>query len=150
MARQRTTSAALRCSFCGKQADEVEQLIAGGARAGTFICDQCLEVADDIRAEHLAEPPAGLASIGIRELRSQVAALVRRAAAGERLIVTVDGRPMAQLGPIEPAGAPQLEDLAAAGLVEPPRAPTPGAAPEPEDLPVDVRLDRVIDDLRGR
>ena len=44
--------------------------------------------------------------VGIRELRNQVAAVVRRAAAGERVVVTVDGRPVAQLGPLEPgAGA---------------------------------------------
>lgn len=140
----------LRCSFCGKTADAIDQLIAGGARAGTFICDECLEVAADIREDHLPELPDGLATIGVRELRSQVAAVVRRAAGGERIVVTVDGRPMAQLGPLTPAGAPQLADLAAAGLVEPPRAPAPAAPPEAEDLPVDVRLDRVIEDLRGR
>src|SRR5213592_4960645 len=43
--------------------------------------------------------------VGIRELRNDVAAVVRRAAAGERITVTVDGRPVAQLGPLEPAGA---------------------------------------------
>ncbi len=92
----------------------------------------------------------GLATIGVRELRSQVATMVRRAADGERLIITVDGRPMAQLGPLTPTGAPQLADLAAAGLIEPPRSAPPAVAPQPEDLPVDVRLDRVIEDLRGR
>ena len=38
--------------------------------------------------------------IGIRELRNHVAAVVRRAAAGERIVVTVDGVAMAQLGPL--------------------------------------------------
>ena len=140
----------VRCSFCGKTNDAIDQLIAGGARTGTFICDECLDVAADIREDHLPELPDGLATIGVRELRRQVAAVVRRAAGGERIVITVDGRPMAQLGPLTPAGAPQLADLAAAGLVEPPRAPGPAAPPEAEDLPVDVRLDRVIEDLRGR
>lgn len=85
----------------------------------------------------------------MRELRSNVAAVLRRAAAGERIVVTVDGRPMAQLGPIEPAGEPTLGDLVASGLVEPPRRPGPAADPEPLDPAVDIRLDDVLADLRG-
>ncbi|MFN0028107.1 MAG: type II toxin-antitoxin system Phd/YefM family antitoxin [Acidimicrobiales bacterium] len=96
------------------------------------------------------DPDEGLPTIGVRELRAGVASFVQRAANGERLVITVDGRPMAQLGPLTPTGAPQLADLAAAGLIEPPRSPPPSLAPEPEDLPVDVRLERVIEDLRGR
>src|SRR5688500_7438779 len=57
--------------------------------------------------------------VGIRELRNDVAAVVRRAGAGERVVVTVDGRPVAQLGPLEPAGL-TLDDLVATGLVRPP------------------------------
>ena len=87
--------------------------------------------------------------IGVRELRNQVAAVVRRAGGGERIVVTVDGRPVAQLGPLEPPGRPTLDDLAAAGLVHLPRRadrpPTPGLAP----VPVDVRIDRVLAELRG-
>jgi prevent-host-death family protein len=93
----------------------------------------------------------GLSVIGVRELRSQVAALLRRAAAGERIVITVDGRPTAQLGPLDAAGRPQLVDLAAAGLIEPPPDAGPRPAPPPaEDLAVDVRLDLVLDGLRGR
>jgi prevent-host-death family protein len=89
--------------------------------------------------------------VGIRELRNNVAAVVRRAAAGERVVVTVDGRPVAQLGPLEPrAGAgPTLDDLVASGLVAPPRRPDRPAAPEPHALPVDARAARVLDAVRG-
>ena len=59
--------------------------------------------------------------IGARELRANLAAAVRQAGAGERVVITIDGRPVAQLGPLEPAGAPSLEELAASGLLEPPR-----------------------------
>ena len=87
--------------------------------------------------------------MGVRELRNQVAAVVRRAGAGERIIVTVDGAPVAQLGPLEPSGEPTIDDLAAAGLVRlPGRADRP-AAPAPFGVPVDVRLDSVIAELRG-
>jgi antitoxin (DNA-binding transcriptional repressor) of toxin-antitoxin stability system len=88
--------------------------------------------------------------IGIRELRNHVTAAVRRAAGGERIVVTVDGVAMAQLGPLhaEP-GSLSLHDLSAAGLLEPPRAP-PGPAPDAANPPVDIRLDRVLDAVRGR
>ncbi len=37
---------------------------------------------------------------GLRELRQQASALVRRAEAGERITVTISGRPVAVLGPV--------------------------------------------------
>jgi prevent-host-death family protein len=88
--------------------------------------------------------------VGIRELRNNVAAVVRRASQGERVVVTVDGVPVAQLGPLEAAPGVTLDDLVAAGLVDPPGQRGRRAAPEPEDAPVDVRPDGVLDELRGR
>lgn len=41
-----------------------------------------------------------MALIPQRELRNNVGAVLRRAEAGESFIVTVDGRPVAQLGPL--------------------------------------------------
>jgi prevent-host-death family protein len=90
-----------------------------------------------------------VAQIGTRQLRANLAAALRQAAAGERVVVTVDGRPVAQLGPLEPAGAPTLEVLAASGLVEPPRRADRPPAPEPLDTAVDIRLDRVVAEVRG-
>jgi prevent-host-death family protein len=91
-----------------------------------------------------------LERVGIRELRNAVAAVVRRASSGERLLITVDGRPVAQLGPLEPdrAGV-TLWDLAAAGLVEPPRRPDRPSAPDPLPVPADVRVDRLLEQVRG-
>lgn len=90
-------------------------------------------------------------SIGVRELRNNVAAVLRRAGGGERIVVTVDGEPVAQLGPLEPTGAPTLDDLVATGLVDAPRRPgSPAADPDPLDLAVDVRLDDILGELRGR
>ena len=89
--------------------------------------------------------------IGVRELRNQVAAVLRRAAAGERIVITADGIPLAQLGPLEADHkGVTLLDLAAAGLLEPPVRRDRPMPPEPKDAPVDVRLDRVLDELRGR
>jgi prevent-host-death family protein len=87
--------------------------------------------------------------IGARELRAHLAAALRQATAGERIVVTVDGRPVAQLGPLEPTGEPSLAELAASGLLEPPRRPDRPEAPEALDTAVDVRLDRILDEVRG-
>ena len=88
--------------------------------------------------------------VGIRELRNNVAAVVRRAAGGERIVVTVDGVPAAQVGPLEGAAALTVDDLVAAGLAQPPgRRDRPGP-PEAEDAPVDIRPESVLDELRGR
>ncbi|MGI8793220.1 MAG: type II toxin-antitoxin system prevent-host-death family antitoxin [Acidimicrobiales bacterium] len=94
--------------------------------------------------------PEGLSKVGIRELRNQVAAVVRRARAGERIVITVDGTPAAMLGPLEPtAEQPTIDDLIAAGLADPPRRSTRPQPPESISLPVDARSTRVLDELRG-
>ena len=41
-----------------------------------------------------------------RELRNQAGAVLRRAEQGERFTITVDGRPVAELGPLPGARAP--------------------------------------------
>lgn len=94
---------------------------------------------------------AAVESIGVRELRNNVAAVLRRAAAGERIVVTVDGVPSAQLGPIDPTASPTLEDLVATGLVRSPTRPHARAVePAPIDVAVDIRIDDVLTELRGR
>ena len=87
--------------------------------------------------------------IGARELRANLAAAMRQAGAGERVIITIDGRPVAQLGPLEASGAPSLQELSASGLVNPPRRADRPPAPDAIDTAVDVRLDRVLDEVRG-
>lgn len=87
----------------------------------------------------------------MRELRNNIAAVLRRAAAGERIVITVDGVPAAQLGPIEPTAAPTLDDLVATGLVHAPLRPGAAATePTPIDVAVDIRIDDVLAELRGR
>ena len=95
--------------------------------------------------------PAGATAIGVRELRNQVAAAVRRAGGGERIVVTVDGRPTCQLVPLAPVGAPSLADLVGAGLVEPPASADHGPASPPALVfATDTRPDRLLRDVRGR
>lgn len=88
--------------------------------------------------------------VGIRELRNNVAALVRRAGVGERIVVTVDGVPAAQIGPLDAPAATTIDDLVAAGLARPPGRHDRPPAPDAEDAPVDIRPDSVLDELRGR
>lgn len=92
---------------------------------------------------------AGTERVGVRELRNQVAAVVRRAAAGDRVVITVDGKPMAQLGPLVPLTSPDLDDLVAAGLLRPPGRRDRPPPPQVAMLAVDVAADRVIDEVRG-
>ncbi len=87
--------------------------------------------------------------LGVRELRNNTAAAVRRAGGGERIVVTVDGRPVAQLGPLEPAHDDlTLEDLAARGLLmlaRRPDRPEPSMAVQPW---AGIRLDRIVREIR--
>jgi len=58
-----------------------------------------------------------VATIPQRDLRNRVGEMLRRAEAGERLTVTVDGRPVAELGPLSTGrrlpGADALRSLLA-------------------------------------
>lgn len=88
--------------------------------------------------------------IGIRELRNSATAAVRRAGAGARIVITVAGRPVAQLGPLEAVGEPTIDDLAARGLLIPARR---HDRPPPElEVPMwaGSRLDRLLVEVRGR
>lgn len=48
MNKKESASGLLRCSFCGKSQNEVKKLIAG---PGVYICDECIELCNDIIAE---------------------------------------------------------------------------------------------------
>jgi len=50
--------------------------------------------------------------VGLRELRQNASELVRRAQAGERVIITVAGRPAAMLGPIGARAWRRWDDVA--------------------------------------
>lgn len=87
-------------------------------------------------------------TIGIRELRADLAGAVRRATAGDRTIITSHGRPVAQLAPLDEA-APDIERLIAAGALVPPRRTGEWRAPEPVSIWATVRVDRALRELRG-
>ena len=42
----------LKCSFCGKDQDQVKKLVAG---SGVYICNECIELCSEIVEEELAQ-----------------------------------------------------------------------------------------------
>jgi len=52
VARMGESSELLKCSFCGKSQKQVKKLIAG---PGVYICDECIDLCNEIIEEELAE-----------------------------------------------------------------------------------------------
>lgn len=57
MSRKDTQGDKLRCSFCGKNQDEVRRLIAGPT---VYICDECIDLCNDIILEEGANEKAAV------------------------------------------------------------------------------------------
>ncbi|MFC0581191.1 ATP-dependent Clp protease ATP-binding subunit ClpX [Micrococcoides hystricis] len=55
MARLGESADLLKCSFCGKSQKQVRKLIAG---PGVYICDECIELCNEIVDEELTDPAA--------------------------------------------------------------------------------------------
>lgn len=58
MARMQESADLLKCSFCGKSQKQVKKLIAGG---GVYICDECIELCNEIIEEELGAAQAAAA-----------------------------------------------------------------------------------------
>ncbi len=70
---------------------------------------------------------------------------------GERLVITVNGVPAAQLGPLNAgAEAASLDDLVAAGLVRPPRTTAPPAQAAPAAAPPGPTSTEILREHRDR
>jgi prevent-host-death family protein len=88
--------------------------------------------------------------IAARALRADLATQLRRAADGQRLVVTVGGRPTAMLGPIEDRTLEVTFDaLVAAGALVPPRRHETPRLGAPVAVWSGIRLDRAFRDVRG-
>jgi ATP-dependent Clp protease ATP-binding subunit ClpX len=68
----------LKCSFCGKSQEQVRKLIAG---PGVYICDECVDLCNEILDEELMDGPVPAPSA---TARSEASAAKRRAN-GDRL-----------------------------------------------------------------
>ncbi len=56
----------IRCSFCGKTQDQVGKLIAGPN--GAFICDECIEICNEILDEEILEAEGGASAASDLEI----------------------------------------------------------------------------------
>jgi len=87
--------------------------------------------------------------IGARQLRADLAAHLRRAAAGETVTITVGGDPVAALGPHGAIPSTSLQALVASGAVTTPRRVGPVRIPEdPLSALTTVRPDQLMRGLR--
>lgn len=88
--------------------------------------------------------------VGIRELRNQVSAVIRRARAGERIVITSNGIPVAEIGLVGGGDVATIEQLAEAGLIRLPRMMGYLPAPRPVPTKPGVTSAQVLDELRSR
>ena len=49
----------LKCSFCGKSQEQVRKLIAG---PGVYVCDECVDLCNEILDEELFDSGSSVAS----------------------------------------------------------------------------------------
>ncbi len=89
--------------------------------------------------------------IGIRELRNETSRVVRRARSGERIIVTIDGIPAAQLVPLDDGRKERtLEELIATGSLIPARSTKRPRMATPVPAPPGPTTTRILDEHRDR
>jgi len=91
--------------------------------------------------------------IGIRQLRADLAAHVRRAAGGETTVISIAGSPAAALGPLamrdDSPGEAHLSSLVASGALIAPRRADGRVADGTVTTWANVRLDRLLREIRG-
>jgi len=88
--------------------------------------------------------------IGIRELRRDLKAVIARARAGEVTTVTVSGTPAAVIAPLARTEgvAADISSLVATGALLPPRRPDHHVSDEAVTVWRNVRLDRLLREIR--
>lgn len=89
--------------------------------------------------------------IGIREFREQASTYIRRAGAGERIVVTVSGQPVALLSPLDASATATLTiaDLIARGAVIAPRRTGDFTLGDPVIVHSGARIDQLLRQVRG-
>lgn len=90
-----------------------------------------------------------MAHIGMREFRSALATYVRRAQMGERVVITVDGSPVAQLSNMgSDYSGITIADLVARGVVAAPRRTGDWVPCDPLILYSGARIDKALSQVR--
>lgn len=89
-------------------------------------------------------------SVGIRELRADLAGWVRRAGRGDDITITSAGRPVCRLTSLDAGALGGIDQLIAIGqLLEPARRTVDDTA-EAISVRVGTRLDAAVREARGR
>lgn len=89
--------------------------------------------------------------IPLRELRNHASRIVRRARAGERIVITVDGVPTAQIVPLDRAPREvTFEELVTTGRLIAPRVTGPAGTPAPIESEGSRSLSDVVLEQRER
>ena len=71
----------LKCSFCGKSQEQVRKLIAG---PGVYICDECVDLCNEILDEELFDSGTAIAqTVGADELLRRQRVVACRSRLGE-------------------------------------------------------------------
>jgi ATP-dependent Clp protease ATP-binding subunit ClpX len=65
LARSTDSNEQLLCSFCGKSQRQVKKLIAG---PGVYICDECIDLCNEIIDEEMVSAPSGASGIDLDRL----------------------------------------------------------------------------------
>jgi prevent-host-death family protein len=94
--------------------------------------------------------PTPARHLGIRELRKQSAKFVQRAGAGENIVVTVSGEPVALLGPLQStSNHVSITELIAKTALIAPRRKDAFKLSEPVSVHSGARIDQLLREVRG-
>ncbi|MFZ9985570.1 MAG: type II toxin-antitoxin system Phd/YefM family antitoxin [Ilumatobacteraceae bacterium] len=95
--------------------------------------------------------PARRPEVGIRALREQAATFVKRAQSGDSVVITVNGEPVAELGPVGAYGATSatLSDLVTRGALVAARRKDAYRFPNPIAVHSGARIDQMLREVRG-
>lgn len=87
--------------------------------------------------------------VTIRQLRNDVSRIVRRASAGERLIITNNGVAVAEIRPLEQSPSRQaIAELIEAGRLNPPRSTAPPRQAQPIEFSGRRTSEEILEELR--
>jgi prevent-host-death family protein len=99
-------------------------------------------------AKQAKPPPAR--HLGIRELREQSAKFVQRAGAGENIVISVSGEPVALLGPLHSTSAQvSITELIAKTALIAPRRKDDFVLSDPVAVHSGARIDQLLREVRG-
>ena len=86
--------------------------------------------------------------VAMSTLRKELALYLRRAKNGEQIIITVDGKPFAQIGPLEANKASGMEYLISSGLLNEPTSQGESKNLTYMSFPIDMSLQTLLLEIR--